>query len=58
MAVSAVMCFHGFENGGKLLLLGFILTASVMLLWFKDVITEGRVKSLNIITSLSRSAWL
>lgn len=41
MAVSAVMCFHGFENGGKLLLLGFILTASVMILWFKDVITEG-----------------
>lgn len=41
MAVSAVMCFHGFENGGKLLLLGFILTASVMIMWFKDVITEG-----------------
>src|SRR6201999_3602146 len=41
MAVSAVMCFHGFENGGKLLLLGFILTASVMTLWFKDVVTEG-----------------
>ena len=32
MAVSAVMCFHGFENGGKLLLLGFILTASVMIM--------------------------
>lgn len=41
MAVSAVMCFHGFENGGKLLLLGFVLTATVMVLWFKDVITEG-----------------
>ena len=41
MAISAVMCFHGFENGGKLLLLGFILTASVMTLWFKDVVTEG-----------------
>ena len=41
MAVSAVMCFHGFANGGKLLLLGFILTTSVMLLWFKDVVTEG-----------------
>ena len=35
------MYFHGFENGGKLLLLGFILTASVMTLWFKDVVTEG-----------------
>ena len=42
MAVSAVMSFHGFANGGKLLLLGFILTASVMLLWFKDVIVEVR----------------
>jgi len=41
MAVSAVMCFHGYANGGMLLLLGFILTASVMVLWFKDVITEG-----------------
>src|ERR1700754_1911401 len=52
MAVSAVMCLHGFENGGKLLLLGFILTASVMTLWFKDVVTEGRGKNLNRITSL------
>lgn len=41
MAVSAVMCFHGYANGGKLLFLGFILTATVMTLWFKDVITEG-----------------
>lgn len=41
MAISAVMCFHGFEYGGTLLLLGFILTLSVMILWFKDVATEG-----------------
>ena len=54
MAVSAVMCFHGFENGGKLLLLGFILTASVMTLWFKDVITEGTVKQINFIF---KSCW-
>jgi hypothetical protein len=55
MAISAVMSFHGFANGGKLLFLGFILTASVMILWFKDVITEGRVKNFNIKTSfLSR----
>jgi hypothetical protein len=32
MAVAAVMCFHGFANGGKLLLLGFVLTAAVMVL--------------------------
>jgi cytochrome c oxidase subunit 3 len=53
MAISAVMCFHGFENGGKLLLLGFILTATVMTLWFKDVVTEGRVKNFNFISSLN-----
>ena len=41
MAVSGVMCFHGFENGGKLLSLGLILTLSVMVLWFRDVVTEG-----------------
>jgi cytochrome c oxidase subunit 3 len=41
MAVSAVMSFHGFDHGGKLLLLGFILTVSVMALWFRDVITEA-----------------
>ena len=41
MAISAVMCFHGFEYGGKLLLLGFVLTASVMVLWFKDVVIEA-----------------
>jgi hypothetical protein len=53
MAISAVMSFHGFANGGKLLLLGFILTASVMVLWFKDVITEGRVKNFKYYSSLS-----
>lgn len=58
MAVSAVMCFHGFANGGKLLLLGFILTASVMLLWFKDVVTEGRVKNFNLISSLNSKTKL
>ena len=32
MAVSGVMCFHGFDHGGKLLLLGFFLTLGVMTL--------------------------
>ena len=41
LAISAVMCFHGFEHGGLLLTLGLILTLGVMGLWFKDVITEG-----------------
>jgi cytochrome c oxidase subunit 3 len=35
------MFFHGFENGGRLLLLGFLLTAGGMILWFRDVILEG-----------------
>lgn len=35
------MYFHGFYNGGLLLLLGFILTAVLMNLWFRDVIIEG-----------------
>lgn len=41
MAIGAVLYFHGFNNGGYILLLGFILTASGMTLWFKDVIYEG-----------------
>jgi hypothetical protein len=41
MAIGAVLFFHGFNNGGYILLLGFILTASGMTLWFKDVIYEG-----------------
>jgi hypothetical protein len=35
------MYFHGFPFGGELLLLGFILTASAMILWFKDIIVEA-----------------
>ena len=35
------MYFHGFENGGALLVLGLILTSSAMVLWFRDVILEG-----------------
>ena len=41
MAISAVMYMHGYPYGGSLLSLGFILTASGMTLWFRDVITEG-----------------
>src|SRR5580693_757944 len=41
MAIGAVMYMHGFYNGGALLTLGFILTTSGMVLWFRDVITEG-----------------
>jgi len=41
MAIGAVLSMHGFQNGGALLTLGFIMTASGMTLWFRDVITEG-----------------
>ena len=39
------MYFHGFENGGALLILGLILTSSAMVLWFRDVILEGKKKN-------------
>nr|YP_009704480.1 cytochrome c oxidase subunit 3 [Volvariella volvacea]AYD91369.1 cytochrome c oxidase subunit 3 [Volvariella volvacea]AYD91400.1 cytochrome c oxidase subunit 3 [Volvariella volvacea]AYD91439.1 cytochrome c oxidase subunit 3 [Volvariella volvacea] len=41
MAIGAVLYMHGFQNGGILLTLGFLLTASGMTLWFRDVITEA-----------------
>src|ERR1700733_4329947 len=41
MAIGAVMYIHGFANGGLLLNLGFVLTVYGMILWFRDVISEG-----------------
>ena len=41
MAIGAVMYMHAYPNGGFMLSLGFILTASGMALWFRDVTTEG-----------------
>src|SRR6185503_17855110 len=41
MAIGAVLSMHGFQNGSILLSLGFLLTASGMILWFRDVITEA-----------------
>jgi len=41
LTVSAVLYMHGLANGGSLLALGFVLTASGMTLWFRDIITEG-----------------
>jgi hypothetical protein len=45
MTIGAVMYFHGFTNGGYLLSLGFILTSSAMILWFRDVAIEGTKKT-------------
>ena len=41
MAIGAVLYMHGYNNGGQLLSLGFILTGSIMYFWLGDVITEG-----------------
>ena len=41
LTISAVMYMHGFNYGGYFLNLGFILTATGMTLWFRDVIVEG-----------------
>ena len=41
MAIGAVAYFQGFNYGGHLLFLGFILTVSIMILWFRDVTLEA-----------------
>jgi cytochrome c oxidase subunit 3 len=41
LTVSAVMYMHGFNNGGYLLTLGFILVSTGMALWFRDIIIEA-----------------
>ena len=41
LTISAALYFHGYNYGGYSLLLGVILTASSMILWFRDVIMEG-----------------
>src|SRR6266478_3124912 len=41
LTTGAVMYLQGYPNGGLLLTLGLILTASGMGLWLRDVITEG-----------------
>ena len=41
LTLSAVMYMHGYPNGGILLLLGFVLTAYGMSVWFRDVNTEA-----------------
>jgi len=40
-AIGAVMYFHGYNNGGNTLTLGLGLVTAGMILWFRDVITEG-----------------
>ena len=46
LTLGAVMYMQGFNHGGQLLSLGFTLTVFGMILWFRDVITEGTLKYL------------
>jgi hypothetical protein len=41
LTIGAVMYMHGFYKGETLLSIGFVLTLSGMMFWFRDVITEG-----------------
>ena len=56
LAIAGVLYFHGFNYGGALLILGFILTSLGMILWFRDVIVEGTTKIIQILSSSSISA--
>jgi LAGLIDADG endonuclease/Cytochrome c oxidase subunit III len=44
LTLGAVMYMQGFTYGGQLLSLGFTLTGFGMILWFRDIITEGTRK--------------
>ena len=41
LTIGAVAYFHGYPQGGTIFSLGLILTVTGMVLWFRDVITEG-----------------
>ena len=41
LTIGAVMYMHGFYKGETILTIGFLLTLSGMMFWFRDVITEG-----------------
>ena len=44
LTLGAVMYMQGFTHGGQLISLGFTLTVFGMILWFRDIITEGTYK--------------
>jgi cytochrome c oxidase subunit 3 len=41
LTLGAVCYIHGYNYGGYILTLGFILTTLGMILWFRDVVIEG-----------------
>ena len=46
LTLGAVMYMQGFTHGGQLISLGFTLTVFGMILWFRDIITEGTWKNI------------
>ena len=58
LTLSAAMYMHGVNYGGYLLNLGVVLVSTVMALWFRDVIIEGRAWSLFITQKLQSSYTL
>ena len=46
LTIGAVAYMHGFSYGGYILILGLMLTTYGMILWFRDVIIEGKARSL------------
>lgn len=41
LTISAVMYFHGYNQGGLSLFISFLITLGVMSLWLRDVVQEG-----------------
>lgn len=57
LTIGAVSYMHGFNYGGYILVLGFTLTTLGMILWFRDVVIEGRALSLNYILNILSNHW-
>lgn len=53
LTLGAVMYMQGFNHGGQLISLGFTLTVFGMILWFRDIITEGTKNSNNLFSNLN-----
>ncbi len=56
LTLGAVMYMQGFTYGGQLISLGFTLTVFGMILWFRDIITEG-TKNFNYPLSFDRFVY-
>lgn len=45
LAIGAVLCMQGFNQGNFVLSLGLIITIFGMILWFRDIVIEGMAKA-------------